>query len=143
MIVLVPNFEKRGGLVVVVVQDARTGKVLMVAYTDAAGFWKTLETGLASFYSTSRNKSWTKGEESGNYLKVLDILIDCDGDAIVYLVEPQGEGLACHTGAQSCFYRSVVECRVREDAPKAGQSERLAQTETTVSPQLLNQKVSK
>jgi phosphoribosyl-AMP cyclohydrolase len=120
-----PNFEKRGGLVTVVAQDANTREVLMVAYTDEAGWRKTLQTGLGSYYSTSRKKSWIKGEESGNFQKVTDILIDCDGDALVYLVEPQGPGLACHTNARSCFYRHATKRFADDPAPNAGRNEEL------------------
>lgn len=106
-----PNFEKRGGLVTVVAQDADTREVLMVAYTDEAGWRQTLETGLGSYYSTSRQESWVKGETSGNLQEVVDVLIDCDGDALIYLVKPLGQGVACHTEARSCFYRSVTRKR--------------------------------
>lgn len=132
MLVLRPNFEKRGGLVTVVAQDSKTREVLMVAYTDEAGWRKTLETGLGCYYSTSRNKSWTKGEESGNYQKVVEMRVDCDGDALIYLVEPQGDGVACHTNARTCFYRSVTGNRGDYDAPKAGDNEKLRFVEAVV-----------
>ena len=134
--VLRPNFEKRGGLVTVVAQDAKTKEVLMVAYTDEAGWRKTLETGLGSYYSTSRKKSWVKGEESGNFQKVVDMLIDCDGDALIYLVEPQGPGVACHTNARSCFYRHVTGKVSDDPAPKAGEAEKLPLIEALVHPNL-------
>ena len=134
--VLRPNFEKRGGLVTVVAQDARTKEVLMVAYTDETGWRKTLETGLGSYYSTSRNKSWVKGEESGNFQKIVDILVDCDGDALIYLVEPQGPGVACHTGARSCFYRHVTGKASNDHAPKAGAAEELPLVEVQIHPDL-------
>lgn len=130
--VLRPNFEKRGGLVTVVAQDSSTQRVLMVAYTDEAGWRKTLETGLGSYYSTSRKKSWVKGEESGNFQKVVDIYVDCDGDALIYLVEPQGPRLACHTNALSCFYRSVFDKSAFLEAPKAGQDEWLPTVDAEV-----------
>jgi len=107
-----PNFKRTvdgiGGLAVVVVQDSVSAEVLMVAFTDEAGWKQTVETGMASFYSTSRRKGWVKGEESGTFMKVVKMLVDCDGDALVYVVEPQGSKRACHTGARSCFYRGVV-----------------------------------
>jgi len=118
--------------VVVVAQDATTREVLMVAYTDEAGWRKTLETRLGSYYSTSRKKSWVKGEESGNFQKIIDILVDCDGDALIYLVEPQGHKLACHTNARSCFYRSLIGSRPDEPAPKAGKDEELPFVDVTV-----------
>lgn len=132
MQVVRPNFEKRGGLVTVVAQDANTKEVLMVAFTDEAGWRKTLETGLGSYYSTSRKKSWVKGEESGNFQKVVDMLIDCDGDALIYLVEPQGQGVACHTNARSCFYRHVTYKVSNDPAPKAGEDEELPLIEVKV-----------
>ena len=115
-----------------VAQDASTKEVLMVAYTDEAGWLKTLETGLGSYYSTSRKKSWVKGEESGNFQKVVDILIDCDGDALVYLVKPQGNKVACHTDARSCFYRSCLGKKQTDVAPKAGADEVLPIVEVTM-----------
>ncbi|TSA43757.1 phosphoribosyl-AMP cyclohydrolase [bacterium] len=103
MLVLRPDFEKRGGLVTVVAQDAATLDVLMVAYTDEAGWRNTLETGLATYYSTSRKESWVKGETSDNRQRVVGMRIDCDGDALIYFVEPQGHRLACHLDSRSCF----------------------------------------
>ena len=136
MQVLRPNFEKRDGLVVVVVQDATTLEVLMVAYTDEAGWRQTLKTGLASFYSTSRKTSWVKGETSGNFMKMVDMLVDCDGDSLVYLVEPQGNRLACHTDAHSCFYRHVTGSVPDDPAPKAGETEALPFVEANVHERL-------
>jgi phosphoribosyl-ATP pyrophosphohydrolase/phosphoribosyl-AMP cyclohydrolase len=132
-----PNFEKRGGLVIVVALDGTSREVLMVAYANEAAWRRTLETGRACYYSTSREKLWTKGEESGNFQKVTRMLIDCDGDALIYLVEPHGEGKACHTGARSCFYREVIGRVAREDAPKAGAAEDLSEVDIPVHPQLL------
>ena len=125
-----PNFEKRGGLITVVVQSNEAGQVLMVAYSDEAGWLKTLETGLVSLYSTSRQRSWVKGEESGNFMKVKEVYIDCDGDAVVYIVEPCGNKLACHTDAESCLYRSL--CEQVSFAPKAGEKEALPLVEVEV-----------
>src|SRR3989338_7617435 len=100
----VPKFEKRGGLVTVVTQDAETKEVLMVAFANREAFLMTLRTRKATYWSTSRKKLWVKGEESGNVQEVVDVLIDCDGDALVYLVRQAGGG-ACHAGARSCFFR--------------------------------------
>lgn len=100
------QFDKRGGLLPVVVQDVNTLQVLMLGYANQEAFQKTLDSGMATFYSTSRQKLWTKGETSGDYLKVASIKVDCDQDAIIYQVVPQGEG-ACHTGRVSCFYRQL------------------------------------
>ena len=107
------NFDKRGGLIPAVAQDSRDGSILMLGYANRQAFEETLRLGMATFWSTSRNELWTKGATSGDFLKLVKILVDCDQDAIVYVVEPQGSG-ACHTkdpatGAarKSCFYRQV------------------------------------
>jgi phosphoribosyl-AMP cyclohydrolase len=102
-----PNFAKRNGLITVVTQDVTTKEVLMVAFTDKAGFLESLKTGEAVYYSTSRKKRWKKGETSGNIQILHGIRIDCDGDAVIYFVTQKGDG-ACHEGKRSCFYRSVV-----------------------------------
>lgn len=106
-------FEKRGGLVPAVVQDVKDGRVLMLAYVNAEAFVTTLQKGMATFWSTSRNELWTKGETSGDFLKIVDIYTDCDQDALIYSVEPQGGG-ACHTRnplsgktRETCFYRKL------------------------------------
>ena len=105
--VLMPNFAKRGGLVTVVAQDIVTNEILMVASTDRAGFLETLKTGKAVYYSTSRKERWKKGEESGNTQSVRQVRIDCDGDALIYLIVQKGQG-ACHEGRRTCFSRSVI-----------------------------------
>jgi len=93
------------GLITVVVQDEKTNEVLMLAYANREALEKTLETHLAHYYSTSRRKLWLKGESSGNTQKVGEVLVDCDGDAVVYKVAQKGG--ACHTGYRSCFYRKA------------------------------------
>ena len=109
---LMLQYEKRGGLLPVVAQDYATGDVLMLAYANEAGFRETWRTGYATFWSTSRNELWTKGKASGDLLRMREILVDCDQDALVYRVEVVGGG-ACHTkGAdgryrKTCFYRKV------------------------------------
>jgi phosphoribosyl-ATP pyrophosphohydrolase/phosphoribosyl-AMP cyclohydrolase len=90
-----------GALLPCVVQDADTGRVLMLAYVDAEALEATRRTGLAHFHSRSRDRLWQKGETSGNVLRVADIRADCDGDALLYLAHPAGP--TCHTGAVSCF----------------------------------------
>lgn len=99
-----PDFEKGGGLLPVVAQDAATGEVLMLAYMNAESFRRTLETGKAWYYSRSRDKFWMKGEESGNVQLVKAVFTDCDSDAIVIKIEQVG-GAACHTGHRTCFYK--------------------------------------
>jgi phosphoribosyl-AMP cyclohydrolase / phosphoribosyl-ATP pyrophosphohydrolase len=93
------------GLVTVVVQDRLTGEVRMVAHANEAALRATLESGEGHFYSRSRQALWRKGESSGNVLRVAEVWTDCDCDALIYLVEP--EGPSCHTGRTSCFFRSL------------------------------------
>jgi phosphoribosyl-AMP cyclohydrolase len=93
------------GLVPTVVQDVNTLQVLMVAWMSPESLALTRQTGLAHFWSRSRETLWMKGETSGNTLKVSEIRIDCDGDTLLLLVEPAGP--ACHTGNTSCFYRNL------------------------------------
>lgn len=97
-------FDKRG-LVPAVVQDAQTRRVLMLAYMNAESLKRTLETGETWFWSRSRAKLWHKGETSGNTQRVVDVLLDCDGDALVVGVEPAGP--TCHTGDTSCFHNVI------------------------------------
>jgi len=131
MKILRPDFEKRHGLVTVVTQEAGSGRILMVASTDEAGFMETLKTGNATYWSTSRKERWCKGETSGAFQRVRDIRVDCDGDAVIYVVVQEGDG-ACHTGAESCFYRSVLGEQIME-APKAGEKEKLATMDIPVN----------
>ena len=95
------------GLVTVVVEDASTHETLMVAHANAEAIAHTLETGVAHFWSRSRSELWRKGATSGNELVVENVLVDCDQDALLYQVNVQGRGVACHTGRRSCFYRSI------------------------------------
>ena len=94
------------GMVPVVVQDAENDEVLMLAYINPEAWQETLRTGQAVYYSRSRNRLWRKGEESGNIQIIKEILVDCDGDAVIFRVEQKG-GAACHTGHRSCFYRKL------------------------------------
>lgn len=95
------NFEKGGGLVPAIVQDARTEQVLMLGYMNAESLAKTQESGLVTFYSRSRQELWTKGETSGNTLKLTSITVDCDHDTLLIRAVPTGP--TCHTGTISCF----------------------------------------
>ncbi|HUD27881.1 MAG TPA: phosphoribosyl-AMP cyclohydrolase [Novosphingobium sp.] len=99
-----PRFDGQGLLIAIAV-DASTREILMVAYMDAEALQKTRETGLAHFHSRSRGKLWLKGETSGHFLRVEEMRVDCDQDALELIVRP--EGPACHTGARSCFYRRL------------------------------------
>ena len=96
---------KEGGLIPVVVQDNNTREVLMVAYANQEAVRLTGETGFAHYYSRSRKKLWKKGEESGHFQRVFRILVDCDEDCLLYLVDQTGA--ACHTGYRTCFYRTI------------------------------------
>lgn len=100
------DFDKMGGLVPAIIQDAETGKVLMLAYMNTIAWEKTLETGKAWFYSRSRDKQWMKGEESGNVQIVKEVFVDCDDDTVLLKVEQVGKA-ACHKGYTSCFFRKV------------------------------------
>lgn len=95
------DFGKGGGLLPVIVQDASSGKVLMQAFMNAGALTATQSSGRVTFFSRSKNRLWTKGESSGNYLQVKNILADCDRDCLLILAEPAGP--ACHTGTESCF----------------------------------------
>lgn len=96
-----PDFDKQGGLIPAIVQDARTGKVLMLGYMNEESLNKTRETGKVTFFSRSKNRLWTKGEESGNFLELVDIQNDCDNDT--FLVKAKPHGPTCHTGADTCW----------------------------------------
>ena len=97
------DFTKLGGLIPAVVQDSATRDVLMVGFMNDEAWTRTLETGYATFFSRTRNALWTKGETSGNRLRVERISIDCDDDTVLLQVTCEGDGVACHTGARTCF----------------------------------------
>ncbi len=102
------DFAKSGGLVPAIVQDWKTGEVLMMAYMNAESWEKTQETGKACFWSRSRKKLWLKGETSGHVQIIKETFLDCDNDTLLLKVEQLG-GAACHTGYRTCFYRRVVK----------------------------------
>lgn len=95
------DFEKMGGLVPAIIQDAQTNKVLMLGFMNEEAYNKTRETGKVTFWSRTRNCLWTKGETSGNFLSVEDILVDCDNDTLLIKARPAGP--VCHTGADTCW----------------------------------------
>jgi phosphoribosyl-AMP cyclohydrolase len=99
-------FAKAGGLVPVIVQDDRTGDVLMLGFMNEDALAQTRRTGEVVFYSRSRNRLWKKGESSGHVLKVREVRIDCDADALLVRVAPVGPGV-CHEGYRSCFFRRM------------------------------------
>lgn len=96
------------GLVPVIAQDAESGRVLMFAYANREAVALTAEKGTAHYWTRSRQKLWHKGEESGHFQRVRALRIDCDGDVLIYLIEQVG-GIACHTGRESCFYRTLQD----------------------------------
>lgn len=96
------------GLIGAIVTDRASGEVLMFAFMNEEAFAATLTTGHAHFWSRSRGKLWKKGEESGNLLRVHEIRTDCDQDVLWVVASLEGDGVACHTGARSCFYRRVA-----------------------------------
>jgi len=99
-------FEKLGGLIPGIVQDHESGEVLMLGYLNPEALEMTQRTGEVHFFSRSRNRLWKKGETSGHVLRVREVRIDCDADALLFVVEPLGPGV-CHEGYRSCFFRSL------------------------------------
>ena len=102
------DFAKMDGLVPGIVQDARTGEVLMVGFLNDESYRKTLETGFVTFWSRTRQKLWMKGETSGNRLRVVEAATDCDQDTLLFRVHVEGDGLVCHEGTVSCFTRPIA-----------------------------------
>ena len=95
------------GLIAAIIQDSDTGEVLMLAWMNQDSLQKSIDTGYTWFWSRSRQKYWQKGEESGNVQKITLISYDCDADALLIRVQQGGDGVACHTGEKSCFYREM------------------------------------
>jgi phosphoribosyl-AMP cyclohydrolase len=102
------DFEKAGGLVAGIVQDAKTGEVLMLGFLNPESYAKTLESGFVTFWSRTRGKLWMKGETSGNRLRIVTAATDCDNDALLFRVEVEGDGLVCHEGTVSCFTKPIA-----------------------------------
>jgi phosphoribosyl-AMP cyclohydrolase len=105
-LVFAPRFDANG-LIPAIVTDAADGTVLMFAFMNAEALRLSQDTGLAHFWSRSRQSLWKKGETSGETLRIVELLTDCDQDVLQVKVTPEGQGLACHTGRRSCFYRRV------------------------------------
>ena len=101
------DYSKLNGLIPAVIQDAESSEVLMVGFMNEQALAQTRESGFATFFSRTRNTMWTKGETSGNKLKVVDILVDCDDDTVLVKVKRLGDGNVCHTGTRTCFSRSL------------------------------------
>ncbi len=106
------DFDKMNGLLPAIVQDYKTGEILMLGFMNKEAWRSTLSTGRATFFSRSRQTLWVKGETSGNIQLVKEIRIDCDNDAVLLIVEQIG-GAACHTGHRSCFFKSVQDEKVQ------------------------------
>jgi len=118
------NFDKGDGLLPAVIQEFGTNKVLMLGFMNAAAVQKTLETGYVTFFSRSRNKLWVKGESSGHLLKVREVRVDCDEDALVVAAEQLGPG-TCHEGYHSCFYRRIEGGKLVIVEPRAFDPEKV------------------
>jgi phosphoribosyl-AMP cyclohydrolase len=103
------DFEKMRGLAPAIVQDAVNGDVLMLGFMNQPALEKTLQGGYVTFYSRTRNELWTKGETSGNRLKVISAATDCDFDSLLFRVEVEGEGKVCHEGTRSCFTKTLAK----------------------------------
>jgi len=111
--VLAPRFDANG-LIAAIAQHAETGEVLMIAWMNAEALRRTLDTGEAHYFSRSRQALWHKGDTSGQVQKVTEVRVDCDQDAVLLKVLPQGDGGACHVGFRACFYRVVEDGRLVE-----------------------------
>lgn len=109
---MTPDFEKCGGLIPAIAQDAETGEVLMLAYMNQEAWEETLKTGKATYWSRTRQELWIKGQSSGHQQIVKEIRVDCDADAVLLKIEQLG-GAACHTGHRSCFHKKVENGSVR------------------------------
>jgi len=106
------DFKKGNGLIPVVVQDAKTKEVLMLAYANRQAVEHTLSTGKGTYWSRSRNELWVKGETSGHTQKIVSVSTDCDYDALLYIVEQTGP--ACHTGQYSCFFNALLQSKQKK-----------------------------
>ena len=102
------DFEKMDGLVPGIVQDAKSGEVLMLGFLNSVSYAKTLQSGFVTFWSRTRQKLWMKGETSGNRLRIVSASTDCDNDTLLFRVEVEGDGLVCHEGTVSCFTRAIA-----------------------------------
>jgi phosphoribosyl-AMP cyclohydrolase len=102
------DFAKMDGLVPGIVQDAKTGEMLMLGFLNQTSYLKSLESGFVTFWSRTRQKLWMKGETSGNRLRIVSAATDCDNDALLFRVEVEGDGLVCHEGTVSCFTKPLT-----------------------------------
>ena len=138
------DFKKGNGLVPAIVQDAETGKVLMLGYMNQEAYRKTVKSGRVTFFSRSQQQLWTKGETSGNYLLLKEILVDCDGDTLLVKATPTGP--VCHTGKDTCFaevnpgtenflrrLEEIIRKRQQEDHPHSYTRHLLKKGTTTIA----------
>ena len=122
-IFIVMDYSKLAGLIPAVIQDSETAEVLMVGFMNEDALALTRRTGFATFFSRTRNTLWMKGETSGNRLKVVDILVDCDDDTVLVKVKRLGDGNVCHTGQRSCFFRKLENTKDTKDTKNTGHKE--------------------
>jgi len=118
------DFDKLGGLIAAIVQDAEDGEVLMVGFMNREALERSLAEGYVTFYSRTRNKLWTKGETSGNRLRIVSASTDCDRDSLLLRVNVDGSGMVCHRGTRSCFTEPVgdpVAQSLAESVARSGQ----------------------
>lgn len=108
------NFEKLNGLLPAIIQDASNGEVLMVGFMNGEAVERTFEQGYVTFFSRTRNQLWTKGESSGNRLRIVSAQTDCDRDTLLIQVQVEGAGLVCHRGTRSCFTDSISVPKIPE-----------------------------
>jgi phosphoribosyl-AMP cyclohydrolase len=118
------DFDKMDGLVPGIVQDAKTGEVLMLGFLNPASYAKTQESGFVTFWSRTRQKLWMKGETSGNRLRIITASTDCDNDTLLFRVEVEGDGLVCHEGTVSCFTRPIATTPRRQEPAAGGEVNR-------------------
>ena len=119
------DFEKMQGLVPAIVQDAASGEILMLGFMNQEAWDKTASGGYVTFYSRTRNQLWTKGETSGNRLKVVSASTDCDFDSLLIKVEVEGEGVVCHEGTRSCFTKDLAVMAAPKTAQRLNERSRL------------------
>jgi phosphoribosyl-ATP pyrophosphohydrolase/phosphoribosyl-AMP cyclohydrolase len=112
------DYSKLDGLIPAVIQDDQTREVLMVGFMNEAALAETRRTGFATFFSRTRHRLWTKGETSGNRLRVERILVDCDADTVLVLVTRLGDGNVCHTGERTCFFADLTDDMVPAALPQ-------------------------
>ncbi len=135
-----PDFNKQE-LIPAIIQDAKTRKVLMLGYMNKEAYQKTLDTSLVTFFSRSKNRLWTKGESSENFLKLIDFKIDCDNDTILIYVEPQGP--TCHTGADTCWDEMNASANFLDELQYIIRDRKLNPSEQSYTTKLFNSGVAK